>query len=100
RGAIAFLFPSFYEGFGIPSLEAMAMGCRVLTSDRGAMKEVAGEAAYLVDPLSVESIAEGLRKLESDSELRSNLKIKGLDRVSQFTWNAAAERLYGVYKNL
>lgn len=87
-GAIACVFPSFYEGFGFPILEAMACGCPVVTSDRGSMKEVAGDAAILVDPDSPESIADGMRRaLDGD---RDAWRARGFERVKAFSWDATA----------
>lgn len=92
RGATAFVFPSLYEGFGLPPLEAMACGVPVLTSNVCALPEVVGDAAVLVDPLSVEGIAAGLNRLVHDSELRTVLGEKGLLRSKAFTWKETARR--------
>ena len=88
-GARGLLYPSLYEGFGLPILEAMASGCPVLTSNCTAMPEVAGDAAVLVDPLSVESIAEGIRILASEHSARK-LSQKGLERSKGFSWERTA----------
>ncbi len=79
-------FPSLYEGFGMPVLDAMRAGLPVLTSDRGSMREVAGDAAHFVDPEDVASIASGLQRLLTDDELRKNLAAKGLERADAFSW--------------
>ncbi len=100
RMATALAFPSLDEGFGIPLLEAMAAGLPILTSDRSAMPEVAGDAAVLVDPLDVQSIADGLRRVVEDEALRSGLKDRGLARAREFTWKRAAELTLGVYREL
>lgn len=100
KGAMAFCFPSLYEGFGMPPLEAMACGTPVLVSDCSSLPEVVGDCAVKVDPLSVEDISQGLEKLYSDSELRQELREKGLKRASEFTWERSAEKLYGIYKDL
>ena len=89
-GARGLLYPSLYEGFGLPILEAMATGCPVLTSNCTAMPEVAGDAAILVDPLSAESIAGGIRLLVEESFARS-LSRKGLERSQDFSWERTAE---------
>jgi len=92
-GAQALIFPSLYEGFGLPLLEAMACGTPVLTSNVTAMPEVAGDAALLVDPTSVEEISVAMRKIVSDSSLREQLQRKGRERAGQFTWSNTARRV-------
>ncbi len=99
-GALAFVFPSIYEGFGMPPLEAMACGVPVLASDAASLPEVTGDCAVICDAYSEESIAEGLDKLWNDSELRSDLSIRGRDRAAEFSWDKSAEILYNVYKEL
>lgn len=81
-----FALPSLYEGFGMALLDAMTYGIPSLTSDRGSLKEVAGDAAIMVDPESVESIAEGLKRLLSDGVLRASLSQKALEQATKFTW--------------
>jgi glycosyltransferase involved in cell wall biosynthesis len=85
-----FLFPSFYEGFGLPILEAFSCGTPVITSDRGAMPEVAGEAAVLVDPNDHRQIADKIRDVISDQHLQNDMSRAGLKRASQFSWERAA----------
>ena len=99
-GARAFVFPSFYEGFGIPILEAMACGTPVVASGIPALREVAGEAAYLVDPDFSENIAEGISRVLTDERLREDLKIRGLDRARQFSWGRCARETWKVLENL
>jgi len=89
-GAEAFLFPSIYEGFGLPTIEAMACGTPVLTSDATATREVAGDAALLVDPLDIASIANGIVDLVGDDELRARLSAAGLEHARPYSWDAAA----------
>jgi glycosyltransferase involved in cell wall biosynthesis len=89
-GAAVFAFPSLAEGFGMPVLEAMAAGTPVLTSDRSSLSEVAGDAALLVDPTDTVSIREALRRILSDSALRSDLAAKGRERAAGFTWRRCA----------
>ena len=84
--ASIFAFPSLDEGFGMPVLDAMARGVPVLTSNLSAMPEVAGDAALLVDPTDVHSIADGLCRLATDSDLRDALIQAGLARAKEFTW--------------
>lgn len=99
-GAVAFVFPSIYEGFGMPPLEAMACGVPVLASDAASLPEVTGDCAVICDAYSEESIAEGLLHLYDDTALRADLSRRGLERASQFTWDASAKQLYNVYKEL
>lgn len=99
-GALAFVFPSIYEGFGIPPLEAMACGVPVLASNAASLPEVTGDCAVTCDPYSAEEIAEGLHRLYSDSELRTDLSRRGLERAKTLTWDSSAEKLYSVYKEL
>ncbi|MDE5764902.1 MAG: glycosyltransferase family 4 protein [Ruminococcus sp.] len=99
-GAIAFVFPSIYEGFGMPPLEAMACGVPVLASDSASLPEVTGDCAVVCDAYSEESIADGLNRLYSDTELRSELSRRGIRRAENFTWENSAEQLYSVYKEL
>jgi glycosyltransferase involved in cell wall biosynthesis len=89
-GALAFVFPSLYEGFGMPVLEAMACATPVLTSTTSALPEVAGDAALLVDPHDTEAIAEGIARLLSDAALRERLRERGMQRAAQFTWHRCA----------
>jgi glycosyltransferase involved in cell wall biosynthesis len=91
-GAEALVFPSRYEGFGLPILEAMAVGVPVLTSDLSSMPEVAGDAAVLVDPNSEVAIGEGIERLLGDEELRGQLRRAGRRRVQAFSWDVAARR--------
>jgi glycosyltransferase involved in cell wall biosynthesis len=92
-----FAFPSLDEGFGMPILEAMAHGVPVLTSNCSAMPEVAGDAALLVDPLNMR---DGLLRLATDEPLRDDLKRRGLERIKQFSWDAAVQKTWAVYDEL
>ena len=92
RFAKAVLFPSLYEGFGLPVVEGMACGTPVLTSTLTSLPEVAGEAALLVDPLSVEAIADGIDRLHCDDALRESLIERGLMQAKLFTWERVAQR--------
>lgn len=98
--AEALIYPSLYEGFGLPVLEALACGTPVLTSGDGAIAEVAGGAALLVDPQDSRSIAEGLTRLICDDALRERLRRAGAARVDQFSWARAAEATRDVYRSL
>lgn len=99
-GATAFVFPSIYEGFGMPPLEAMACGVPVLSSDAASLPEVTGDCAVVCDAYSEESIADGLERLCSSEELRRELSRRGLERARTFTWERSAEILYDIYKEL
>jgi glycosyltransferase involved in cell wall biosynthesis len=90
--AQAFLYPSLYEGFGLPVIEAMAQGIPVLTSNIGATREVAGSAALLVDPTSVESIRDGLARLLSEPELCEYFRRAGRQRAASFSWSDTAQQ--------
>lgn len=98
-GATAFAFPSLYEGFGLPVIEAMACGAPVLTSAIGATAEVAGDASLLVDPHSVEQIRDGLRRLLTDAGLRDDLRRRGVERAAEFSWARAAAETHAVYQH-
>lgn len=86
RGALALVFPSLYEGFGLPILEAMACGTPVVTSNVTAMPEVAADAALLVDPASVDEIAQAIKQIVGEPALRASLQEKGLARTAEFSW--------------
>ena len=100
RGASIFAFPTLYEGFGLPILEAMACGTPVVTSNVASMPEVAGEAALLVDPHSPEQIALALGRLSADAELRGRLRQDGLRRAGEFRWETTARRTMDVYREV
>lgn len=97
-GAEFFVFPSLWEGFGIPVLEAMASGTAVLTSNATALPEIAGDAALLVDPTSVEAIAEGMARLGGDAALRADLAAKGQRRAAEFSWARTAAETLALYR--
>jgi glycosyltransferase involved in cell wall biosynthesis len=98
--ATMFAYPSLYEGFGLPVLEAMACGTPVLTSDVSSLPEVAGDAAVLVSPADVGSIAAGLRRLLDSSSLRDELSTRGIGRASRFSWQRCARQTLDVYRAL
>ncbi len=97
-GARALVFPSIDEGFGLPVLEAFACGTPVLASTAGALPETAGGAALLVDPASVDAIADGIRRLLEDGALRRDLAAKGRARAAAMTWEETARRTLAVYR--
>lgn len=95
--ATVFVFPSIYEGFGLPPLEAMACGTPVLSSKNSSLAEICGEAAFLVDPLDEESLLNGLQQVLGDSVLRETLKENGRKRAAEFSWERAAAETAAVY---
>ncbi|MHC4923684.1 MAG: glycosyltransferase family 4 protein [Planctomycetota bacterium] len=96
--ADVFLFPSLDEGFGLPLLESFACGTPVLASTAGALPETAGGAALLVDPLDVDAIADGVRRLLDDGDLRADLVAKGRSRAAAMTWEETARRTLQIYR--
>ena len=99
-GALAFVFPSLYEGFGMPPLEAMACGCPVLTSKTASLPEAVGNAALVCNPLKIRAIARGMELLLTRESLRNTLIERGFRRAKEMSWAAAAEKLYQVYGEL
>ena len=97
RGAKAVAFPSLYEGFGLPALEAMMLGTPVLTSNTSSLPEVVGDAALKVDPYDVRAIAGGLRALDDDAQLRARLSLAGGEQARLFTMDRYQERLAAMY---
>jgi glycosyltransferase involved in cell wall biosynthesis len=97
--ASVFAFPSLDEGFGMPVLEAMAAGIPVITSNRSALPEVAGDAAVLVDPVDTPALANALCQLTRDEDLRAELVARGLARAQLFTWERAVRETWQVYQN-
>lgn len=97
RLAALFVFPSLYEGFGLPPLEAMASGTPVVTSNVSSLPEVTGDAAVLVDPYDVESIAEGMSRVLSDPALAAAMRRKGAARAREFSWERSVRRTHEVY---
>lgn len=98
-GAALFVYPSLYEGFGLPVVEAMACGVPVVTSRDTAAADVAGDAALLVDPRSEDQIAEAMRRVLDDAELAENLRRRGLARAAEFSWKRTAELTWQVYES-
>jgi len=99
-GATLFVFPSEYEGFGLPVLEAMACGVPVACAAVGNLPELAGQAALLFDPWSVDAIAQAIRELLNDPDRRAELTRLGLERAAQFTWEETARRTVSVYRQV
>ena len=97
-GATLLAFPSLYEGFGLPVLEAMACGTPVVTANVSALAEVAADAALLVDPRDVAALAEAMGRVLSEGELRADLRARGLARAKQFSWQRAARETLSLYE--
>ncbi len=97
NGAEALLYPSVYEGFGMPVLEAMACGCPVITSDRSSLPEVAGGAALLVDPTSPDALADAIVTIARDAALRGQLVQRGGQRAASLSWDATAAGMLAVF---
>ncbi|HTI14943.1 MAG TPA: glycosyltransferase family 1 protein [Dictyobacter sp.] len=95
-----FVFPSFFEGFGIPPIEAMACGAPIITSNTSSLPEVVGDAALLVNPHQTEEIAQAMLRLLDDIQLREDLRQKGLQRIQQFTWERSAKKTLALYQQL
>lgn len=95
--AAAFVFPSLYEGFGLPPLEAMASGCPVITSNVSSLPEVVGDAAEIVNPENVFDIARGIKEVLLDDQLRQRMIIAGLDQARRFSWEQTATQVLELY---
>ncbi len=95
-----FAFPSHYEGFGIPVVEAMACGTPVVAADNSSLPEVVGDAGLLVPATDAAALADAIRRLDGDAALREACRARGLARAARFSWTAAAERLLGVYERV
>ena len=100
KSAICFVYPSLYEGFGLPVLEAFAAGCPVISSNTSALSEVAGEAALLIDPEKEEELTAALLKLLTDKELCIDLAGKGLQRLRQYSWEETAYETLAIYREV
>jgi glycosyltransferase involved in cell wall biosynthesis len=98
RLASVFVFPSLYEGFGLPPLEAMASGTPVVTSNVSSLPEVVGDAAILVDPYDVDSIVDGLRQVLTDPARADDMRRKGLERAREFSWERSVAKTLEVYR--
>lgn len=97
NGAELFVFPSLFEGFGIPVIEAMACGVTVVTSNRASIPEIADDAALLVDPMNVNDIAHAMYSMLRDDKLRASLRQKGIERAKLFSWEKAARETVSLY---
>jgi len=98
--ASLFVFPSLYEGFGFPPLEAMACGCPVVVSKTGSLPEVCGDAAYYIDPLDVESIYKGIYEVLTNKSLRNSLVKKGLVHIKKYKWDTSIKKFISLVNML
>lgn len=99
-GALGFVYPSYFEGFGLPPLEAMQCGTPVIVGDRTSLPEVVGDAGLLVNPFDVNEISAALARLIDNPDLRDKLRVKGLQRAAQFSWRDTARRTLTVYEQV
>lgn len=100
NAASVFVYPSLYEGFGLPVLEAMACGCPVVTSNTSSLPEVVGEAGIMVDPYDVQQLADAIQKVLEDQALAQNMRQWGLERASLFSWQRCAQETVAVYRRM
>jgi glycosyltransferase involved in cell wall biosynthesis len=100
NAALAFVFPSHYEGFGLPLLDAMACGCPVLASRRTSVPEIAGDACLYFDPERPEDMAASMTRIATESALQEHLRQAGLRRVAQFDWQRTATQVHGLFRNV
>jgi glycosyltransferase involved in cell wall biosynthesis len=100
RLAAVFVFPSLYEGFGLPPLEAMASGTPVVVSNVSSLPEVVGDAAVLVDPHDIDSIVDGLRSVLTNPARAEDMRRKGLERAREFSWERSVARTLEVYRRI
>ena len=100
QSSIGLVYPSLYEGFGLPIIEAFASQCPVISSNTTSIPEVAGDAAFLVNPLSVEEISNAMKLLATDIRLRETLIEKGIERVKQFTWEKSIQKHIEIFKKV
>lgn len=98
KRAIAYIFPSLYEGFGLPPLEAMAFGCPVVSSDKASMPEILGDAALFFNPADKEDFAEKLKIILDDEDLRKELVGKGYEQIKKYSWSDCVKKTLEIYK--
>ena len=98
--ADVFVFPSFYEGFGVPPLEAMACGTPVITSNTSSLPEVVGDAAIMVNPHKINEIASAINRVLENKQLQEDLRQKGYTRAAHFTWVRSAQKMLSIYTQL
>jgi glycosyltransferase involved in cell wall biosynthesis len=99
-GSVCFVYPSYFEGFGLPPLEAMKCGTPVIAGNRTSLPEVVGDAGILVDPFDVSAIAAAIERIVDDSDFRHQLSVRGLARSRIFDWRETARRTLNVYEQV
>jgi len=99
-GATCFVYPSIFEGFGLPPLEAMQCGTPVIIGNRTSLPEVVGDAAFAVDPFDVNAIAGAIEQILNKPALRDELRVRGLERAKMFDWHETARRTLRVYEQV
>lgn len=97
-GSLFFAYPSFYEGFGLPPLEAMQCGTPVITSNTSSLPEVVGDAGIMVDPQDGDALCQAMLKLASDANLRAAMSQKSLQQATQFSWTGCADQTITAYQ--
>ena len=100
NAADLFVYPSLYEGFGLPPLEAMACACPVITSNTSSLPEVVGDAGIMIDPNDVDSLTESMLKILTDNQLREEMSRKSLERAKMFSWKKTARETWKVYEDV
>jgi glycosyltransferase involved in cell wall biosynthesis len=100
RAAAAFIYPSMYEGFGIPPLEAMGHGCPVVCSDAGSIREVVGDAGAYFDPNNPEELRRVLEHVATTEQLRADLRARGYSRIALFSWDKCAAETAQIYREI
>lgn len=100
KNAKLFIYPSLYEGFGIPPLEAMICGCPTIVANVASLPEVCGDASYYVDPYKIDDISHGMKEVTSNEILRDELIAKGYKRVSHFNWESSGKQLVNIIENI
>ena len=100
RRALAYVFPSFYEGFGLPPLEAMAQGCPVISSDQTSLPEVLGQAALYFNPYNKTEMRNKIEMVINDEDLRYQLKNRGLEQVKKYSWQECAKKTLEIYQSI
>jgi glycosyltransferase involved in cell wall biosynthesis len=99
-GALCFVYPSYFEGFGLPPLEALKCGAAVIVGNRTSLPEVVGDAALAVDPFDIDAITGAIKNLVNDAALRRELSVKGQQRASEFNWRETARKTLAVYNEV
>ena len=100
KNALCFVFPSLYEGFGLPTLEAFSYGCPAIISDNSCMREIGGSAAVYINPESQEDILDKVENIIYNSDLRNEMAMNGFKKIQEFSWMKCAEKTLSVYESI